>query len=327
MEAKEYSSAQAQLIQRRRRLQGAVSDFEENSHFVSLLQEVDSALERIDNRSYGLCEACHDPVEEELIQSDPLIRFCLDHLTLSQQRELERDLNLASRIQGALLPKNDLVLDGWEISYHYEPAGLVSGDYCDLIDLNNRDRGLLFIIGDVSGKGVAASMLMTQMHAMFHSLIDFGLPVNRLVERANRLLCESTLSTHYSTLVYGRAVKTGEIEVCNAGHCAPLLVQSGKVISLKATGLPIGLFCNEQYSVTNVEMNSGDSLFLYTDGLSEARKGEKEYGDERVIRLASELNLLPPKQLIEAFLHNVEDFLSGTSKTDDLTMMVIRRVK
>src|SRR2546425_7712228 len=94
-----------QLEERRQRLETAIASSGESAPVVQLLQEVDSALERMEKGSYGICETCHDSIEKERLITDPLVRFCLDHLTSEQQRALERDLELASRIQRALLPK------------------------------------------------------------------------------------------------------------------------------------------------------------------------------------------------------------------------------
>ena len=126
-----------------------------------------AALARMDEGTFGTCETCHDSVEKERLLSDPLIRFCLDHLTHEEQRALESDLELAARIQKGLLPPPEMSAAGWQVRYHYEPLGPVSGDYCDVLE---SDSGLLFLFGDVSGKGVAASMLMSHLHATFRSL-------------------------------------------------------------------------------------------------------------------------------------------------------------
>src|SRR6266567_2405187 len=147
--------------------------------------------QRLERGTFGLCETCHDTIEAERLLADPLMRFCLDHLTQDEQRALESDLSLAARIQRRLLPEPGVELAGWEVRYHYQPAGMVSGDYCDLLQTNN---GLLFLLGDVSGKGVAASMLMSHLHATFRSLAEAGLPLERMVEDANRIFCESTLA-------------------------------------------------------------------------------------------------------------------------------------
>src|SRR6266850_4614382 len=170
-----------QLIERRHRLEDAAKGFHRPPDLTRLLQEVDAALYRMDQGVYGLCEVCHDRVETERLLADPLMSFCLDHLTSTQQRALEDDLQLASQIQTALLPSRKQKTDGWEVGYYYRPAGLVSGDYCDLID--GEDQSLHFVLGDVSGKGVAASMLMAHLHAMFRTLVSVDLPLERMVER------------------------------------------------------------------------------------------------------------------------------------------------
>ena len=107
----------------------------------------------------------------------------LDRLISSQKRALEADLKLARQIQEKLLPEHDLAHGDWEISHYYELAGLVSGDYCDLIPAC--EGVLYFILGDVSGKGIAASMLMAHLHAMFRSLMTFNLPLAGIVEQAS----------------------------------------------------------------------------------------------------------------------------------------------
>jgi len=127
MDDAKIAQIRAQLADRRRRLERAVVEFEDSAKLVELLREVDQALERVGNGTYGLCKTCSDPIEEDLLRTDPLVCFCFDHLDADQLRELENDLELASRIQAALLPENNLSADGWELHYHYRPAGPVSG--------------------------------------------------------------------------------------------------------------------------------------------------------------------------------------------------------
>lgn len=313
-----------QLIDRRHRLEDAASAFHRPAELTRLLQEVDAALHRMDVGTYGLCEVCHDPVETERLIADPLTRFCLGDLTPREQRALEEDLELASQIQNGLLPQATQQIDGWEVSYHYQPAGPVSGDYCDLI--RNDDQSLHFVLGDVSGKGVAASMLMAHLNAMFRTLISINLPLDKMVERASRVFCESTLPTQYATLVCGRATNDGAVELCNAGHLPPLLVQEGKVTSIAATGLPVGVFSTESFSVSRVQLNKGDTLFLYTDGLSESLDGDgNEYGADRLSQLLNDNCELAPDSMISLCRRELHTFANGSAPKDDLTLMAIRR--
>ena len=315
-----------QLIDRRHKLEDAASAFHRPAELTRLLREVDDALHRMDIGVFGLCEVCHDPIETERLIADPLTRFCLGDLTPSEQRALEEDLELASQIQTGLLPPPKQQIDGWEVSYHYQPAGAVSGDYCDL--MRGEDQSLHFMLGDVSGKGVAASMLMAHLHAMFRTLISINLPLEQMVERASRVFCESTLPTQYATLVCGRANTNGEVELCNAGHLPPLLIQEGKVASIAATGLPVGVFCSESFSVNRVQMSKGDILFLYTDGLSESLDGGgNEYGPDRLSGLLNDNHSLSPDSIISLCRQELHTFTQGRLLGDDLTLMAIRRTK
>jgi len=319
------SGLREQLFERRHKLEVAANGFHEDGEVTRLLQEVDAALQRMDQGTYGICEFCHDAVETERLLANPLARLCLDHLSPHEQRALEDDLALAAQIQIGLLPEPSRHIDGWEVAFHYQPAGLVSGDYCDLI--GGDDDTLYFVLGDVSGKGVAASMLMANLQALFRTLISTNLPLDQILERASRVFCESTLPTHYATLVCGKASKSGEVEICNAGHLPPLLVHEGRVQSIEATGLPVGVFCSERFTVNRFQMQQGDNLFLYTDGFSEAQDGSgNEYGKERLARLLCEHHGLSCKDLIGASLRDLHVFGAGQALADDLTLMSIQRV-
>lgn len=315
-----------QLIDRRRRLESALSVSHETANLQSLLRRVDAALERMEKGNYGLCEVCHDPIEANRLIADPLVSLCLGHLSPAQQQELEEDLELAYQTQKGLLPKQDFKTKGWEVSYHYEPAGLVSGDYCDLVSGENGT--LYFMLGDVSGKGVAASMLMAHLHAMLRAFISVGLPLNQIVQHANRVFCESTLPTHFATLVCGKTSPSGKVEICNAGHPPAILLGSQGIKKFGATGLPIGLFCDQDFSVEKAHLTRGDSLILYTDGLSEAKNNSgQDYGVDRLVQVAQAHREKALMKLIDVCIKDLASFRNDIARVDDLTMMVVRRVE
>jgi phosphoserine phosphatase RsbU/P len=318
----EISFLHNQLEQRKQRLEQAIALAPQNSGLASLLHEVDSALDRMSKGKYGICEECHESVEQERLLSDPLVRYCLDHLTELQRAALQRDLDLASEVQHRLLPQAELSAGGWETSYHYAPAGPVSGDYCDLIP---SDGQLFFAVGDVSGKGVAASMLMTHLHALFRSLSGMSLPLGQIVTRANRVFCESALAGQYATLVCGQAKSNGEVEIHNAGHLPAIVVGRGGVLRVESTGLPLGMFSTAEFSATRLQLESGDALFLYTDGLSEAQHGDEEYGVDRVTRLVRQNAARRPADLIASCLGDLRGFVNDGPPQDDLTLLAVRR--
>jgi sigma-B regulation protein RsbU (phosphoserine phosphatase) len=179
---------------------------------------------------------------------------------------------------------------------------------------------------DVSGKGVASSLPMSHLPAIFRSLLSVGMPIGALLERANRVFCESALPSFYATLVCGHAHANGDVEICNAGHCPPVLVRRGEVATIEAAALPLGLFCTGQYAASRVQLEPGDCVVLYTDGLTEARdKSGEEYTAERLAGVLRGAHGLAPQRVADACLADLETFQAGAPRSDDLTRMVIQR--
>lgn len=324
MATTQNSYFQNELQLRRERLaaathNGAVSEASLNK----LLESVDAALVRLHQGSFGFCETCHDTIEAERLLCDPLVRFCLDHLSEQDQRALERDLLLAAGIQRGLLPRENWSAHGWNANIHYQPASVVSGDYCDLIE---SEDAFLFLLGDVAGKGVAASMLMSHLHATFRSLAGRGLGLRAMVEHANRLFCESTLAGQYATMVVGYAWPDGRVEYVSAGHLPVLHLSESGIAAKESTGVPFGMFCTTDFPVCQLRLSRGDKLFLYTDGLTEIfNSAGDEFGLRRVQALAAKHLNDDPKLLVSDCLHEMKGFSAAAKQNDDLTIMVLQR--
>jgi sigma-B regulation protein RsbU (phosphoserine phosphatase) len=315
-------SLQKQLLSRRDKLKVA-SRTAPSERLQELLHEVDAALERMNAGTFGICETCHDTIENDRLLLDPLCRNCLDHLSTSERRALERDLDLAFQVQRGLLPEPQMQLNGWSVAYAYEPAGPVSGDYCDLIPIEN---GGFFMLGDVSGKGVAASMLMAQLHAIFRSLVPTSQSVSELVMKANHVFCQANPFSYFATLVCGRIGGGGVADICNAGHCLPLHLSGNHVVRLESGGLPVGVFADGEYQSQQVKLAVGESLILYSDGLSEAfNPNAVQYGIERLEALVHRQQVMGPRNLLTSVLQDVNSFRAGAPRTDDLTVMILRR--
>ncbi|HXJ92290.1 MAG TPA: SpoIIE family protein phosphatase [Terriglobia bacterium] len=315
-----------QLLDRRQRLTSAAARSREQTRLTELLSEVDAALARMDEGTYGICEVCHDTVEASRLLANPLARYCLDHLTAAERSALERDLELAASLQRGLLPRPETSHNGWHISYAYRPLGAVSGDYCDLVKDEGSDAGFFFFVGDVSGKGVPASMLTAQLHAIFRSLVARQLAVAQLVQQAGRIFCESSLSPYFVTLVGGRAGAGGLLEVSNAGHCPPLLVGANEVTRVEPSGVPLGMSTDGDYRAEQLTLNPGEVVVIYTDGLSEARNSrDEEYGEARVIESLIGRAQLGTRSLVQACLDSLAKFLANAPLADDLTIMAIQR--
>ena len=321
MAAIEISFLHRQLEERKRRLETVIALSPNDRGIEALLREVDSALDRFAAGTYGRCEICDGTVERDRLLADPLIRYCLDHLSELERASLQRDLDLASELQRRLLPPTDLKVDGWDTSYHYAPIGPVSGDYCDLYPF---DGQLYFMLGDASGKGVAASMRMTQLHALFRSLIGMGLQLAEIVVQINRFLCDHALAGQYATLVCGRANAGGNVEIFNAGHLPVIAVQEGDVQLLESTAFPLGMFPEASFPSACLQLSGGDMLFLYTDGLSEANGEDGEYGIDRLTNLVACQSSRCAAAIIAACLDDLRGFAGATPGVDDVTLLAIR---
>lgn len=318
------ADVRVQLLDRRERLERVIPDVPDAAPLVRLLGEVDRALAKISDGSFGVCEVCHDSVEPERIALDPLVRTCLGCLNASQRRALERDLNLAGRVQRLLLPPAIVRSNGWEAAYLYEPAGPASGDYVDVVPLDSGD--LFFVVGDVSGKGLAASLLMTHLHATVRSLVALRLPFEELLARTNRMFYESVCATQYATLLCGKAGRDGTIALANAGHCPPIVLGNGRATVVPPTSVPIGLFAEAPFPAAQLTLAAGETLVVYTDGVPEATDpAGREYGAERLIVSAAGGTEATPSAMIDACLSDLHRFTAGAERRDDVTLFAIGR--
>ena len=331
--AEVQSRFRSQLLNRRARLERTIADLNEPPDLLLLLNDVDAALSRLDGGTYGECAVCHTEIGVDDLLANPTASYCLCELSPERQRALERDLTLAWRVQAALLPPPDVAVPGWQTHYRYIPNGPVSGDYCDLVITEGRSAAeFYFMLGDVSGKGVAAS-LMAHLNASLRAFARTGLAPQDALAEANRLLAASTLASHYATLVCGRANAFGEVEIANAGHCPPLVVRSnGRTEALQATGLPLGLAvptsAGARYAAEKVRLTNGHSIVLYTDGVTEAgNTHDVEYGGERLRNLLACCGGQPARDLVTRCLADVTAFLNGGALSDDLTILALHRCR
>jgi sigma-B regulation protein RsbU (phosphoserine phosphatase) len=289
-----------------------------------LLTEVDAALARLEFDGPGRCVVCDAPIGAERLLVDPLAKVCAAHVDDGERRALDRDLELAGRIQRRLLPPRSTRALGWRSAYHYRPAGTVSGDYCDVVKTD--PDGLFFVTADVSGKGVAASLLMSHLHAIVHTLLAGGGTPAELLGQTNRFFCESILSSHFATAAFGLARTDGAVTLANAGHWPPLVVRRDGVEPLEATGVPLGFTCAAGYGEHSVHLAPGDALVLYTDGLTEAHtETDEDYGRDRLTQVLPRLHGATPEEITAGVLDDLGAFLGTAPLADDLTILVLGR--
>ena len=233
------------------------------------------------------------------------------------------ELATAARLQRALLPMSPYRKGAWSIAHRYSPAGAVGGDMIDVIPSGDR---LYFLLADVSGKGIAAALLAAYLHAAFRSLIPFGLSIEETVRRVSALLCASTLPAQYATLQFGVLEPDGQIVMANAGHPPALIIGRERQASVVSTGTAAGLFCDSVFSSTRLSLAAGDTLLLYTDGITEAfDAADNEYGLERLQRAAAAGALDDPQKMLARIAADQSRFLDERRPDDDLTVMAIRR--
>jgi sigma-B regulation protein RsbU (phosphoserine phosphatase) len=314
----------SQLEGRRERLAQVATALPEE-RLEELLREVDAALLRLETPDWGLCTHCRDPIESERLEADPLLTVCLDCLSPGQRRALEHDLESAAEVQRALLPPAELSRDGWQVAWLWEPKGAVSGDYVDLLRHQEGDGGLDLVLGDVSGKGVAASLLQSNLHALFRALAEPPRPLGEILSRANRQFCQATGPASYATLIAGRLAADGTLEMANAGHPRPLLADRRGVRPVEGAGLPLGLFCETEYEHRKLRLAPGNTLLIYTDGWTEAASAKGEYGVGRASAALARGAWLPLPELLATCRDDMEAFLGAAERPDDLTLLAVRR--
>ena len=243
---------------------------------------------------------------------------------LSKERT-DSELRVAQNIQSEMLPGYDIARPDVDVSGKQISAHEVGGD---LYDYFVRDEKLYFCIGDVSGKGVPASLVMAVVHSLFRSLGQHESNPARIMQAINETSCEGNTANMFVTMFIGVLdLPTGRLRYCNAGHDAPLVIEHGVKLLPVNANLPLGLFGDFKYVYQETVLPNNTTLFLYTDGLTEANNLKRElYGLPRIITTASqclEQNLIAPKPLMDTMKSNADQFTSGAAQSDDLTMLAV----
>ena len=225
-----------------------------------------------------------------------------------------------------MLPPKNFELPGLETAYHYRGAGLVSGDYCDLLSPDGET--LYFMMGDVTGKGHAAAMLMSHLHAAFLSLLTPSADLVEVFSRANRIFCESSLSTQFATMFCGKIDPRGRVEYCLAGHPPPMVLRDGEVNRLETAGIPLGMFCQQAYTLGRRETVPGDLILLFSDGVTEATNPDSEFfGEDRLVSVLLQNSGASAGDVVQAVVDDLSAFRASAEVADDVTVMAIRRLR
>lgn len=254
-------------------------------------------------------------------------RARLHEQTIVQAR-LQQEVDTARTIQTSFLPDKEPELDGWDISASWQPAKEVAGDFYDYIYLP--DDRLGFVIADVCGKGIPASLFMALSRTILRVMAQTDLPPSSLLEQVNNQLKTDSHSNLFVTLFYGLLdLQTGALTFANGGHNPPLLVQAvnpDEYILLAPTGPALGVFPNVPYDQQTINLKYGDVLVLYTDGVTEAiNDDEEEFDEERLAICVLGHSHDDAARLNEVIRHTVAQFVGDRPAEDDATILIIRR--
>lgn len=244
-------------------------------------------------------------------------------------QRLQRDIDRAKRIQEGLLPHGIPQIAGLEMDWRYLPAEKVSGDYFDCfpIDPTHPDGPQCLVIADVSGHGISASMVMVMFKVLLKREIRPGRDLTEVLRRLNRTLLEQVGGIHFVTVFLATIdPSTGSMEWCSAGHCPQLILRAdGIVEELTADGVFVGMFEDFQPESRIAPLSSGDTLLLYTDGITEAEDPTGElFGMDRLKRQLSLGKETNPRLVLDGLLGAMSRFEEGLARQDDLTLVAVR---
>jgi len=249
------------------------------------------------------------------------------HSQAIEKEKIEQELSVAASIQQRILPDRLPNIEGYELAGINIPSREVGGDYYDCIELGNGKYAL--IIADVAGKGIGAALLVSTLNAALYSYLEFDIPLTKMSDKLNKLIYESSPSDKFITFFIAVLdSNSGELDIVNAGHNPIFLLRKdGTLEKIDAGGVGLGMFdFGISYTGQKSVMNSGDKLFLYTDGIPEAMNAnEEEYSDERMISFFQNHSQNSPQEFISALVKDVKDHAGAVPQSDDITALILKK--
>jgi len=242
-----------------------------------------------------------------------------------EKRRIEHEMRAAKRIQANLLPKKLPDRERLEVAAFTSPSGTVGGDFYDYFVIDHSHVGLL--IADACGNGVPAAMLISQIQAIVRSAVADGKPIEHTLHHLNRHLQNQAETGFFATLFYGIVdMNSGLLQYANAGHDFPILVRrNGQSEALASTGPALGVVPDLIHETADIDLQEGDCLVLYTDGVTEATSAKgKPYGEAQLKDMAIRSRHRPPGEMLDFLRYDVERFTAPGPAQDDMTMMVIK---
>jgi phosphoserine phosphatase RsbU/P len=248
----------------------------------------------------------------------------------AQRERMNREIEIAREVQQRLFPQSIPEIAGVGLAGMCRPASEVGGDYYDLIQME--DGRLGFAIGDVSGKGISAALIMASLRASLRGLIlDDPGDLSKMMQKVNRLVYEASSSSRYATFFFATLnPHTREFQYVNAGHNPPVVVKdvSGELRRLEACGPVVGLLPLATYEARSLILEPGDLLIAYTDGISEAMTAQdEEWGETRMLEAVPRLPTPSAPEVLEKIFCAADEFTAGAEQHDDMTLLVMKLIK
>jgi phosphoserine phosphatase RsbU/P len=287
---------------------------------------IDESLEKIDNHTLGICEICHGIVDAEILAMDYTAAVCLDHYSEEERRRLESELELSQVVQRALLPQSAPRISGVELAAFSRPAEIIGGDYFDFFKFRDGSHGL--VIADVSGHGVSAGMLMSSLQTAIQTMAPYVDSPAEILERINRFYIHNINFTTFVTVFLARFDPiTLKLTYVNAGHNPPAVYRSGNndIHWLRPTAPAIGLAESFFPRTETVTLSKGDSLLLYTDGVTEVlNTSNEQFGPDRLAELFLQSTHMTAPNILQTLLQQTSAFGDNKSLADDVTMVALK---
>jgi sigma-B regulation protein RsbU (phosphoserine phosphatase) len=334
MDTSVFQKFQTSLIAKRQNLVGWLGQTQPTKKHIQLgtvdeqavkehFEVIDQTLEKISDRTLGICEVCHGEIETELLEMDYTACVCLGDLSDQERSQLEADLVLSAVVQRALLPQEVPAIPDFSLAAFSRPAQFVGGDYFDFLQFQDGAYGL--IIADAMGHGISAGMVMSSFQTAMRTLVPEKVSPVEVLERINHIILHNINYITFVTAFLCRFdPQTHGLTFSNAGQNPPLHYRrrEGDVQWLKPTGAALGViegYCLKSETIT---LSDGDILLFYTDGLTEAVNQRNEaFGSERLAELVSQNPDLSAQNLVRLVRQKVEDFTGGRPLEDDITLI------
>jgi serine phosphatase RsbU (regulator of sigma subunit) len=241
-----------------------------------------------------------------------------------EQERSQHELSLARNYQQGLLPRQLPKTDYFELKATTMPCRTVGGDYYDVIPLPSGRYGIT--VADVSGKGLPAAIMAVTLQGVFSGVASGDPGLEDLFHRVNGFLCERTPSDMYATVFYGVLDRSGRLNCVNAGHVPPLIIRAAGVVeALSFASFPLGMFPAVDFEVHCVQLEPGDQVFIFSDGVTEAQNAHHDFfGEERLTAILEKCGAQPGQSLCTTVVAAVRDFVGEAPQADDLTVTALR---